>query len=190
RYRQISTFGSGTIRTFAQNSSEMKKLAARDFEDLLQCAIPAFEGLLDEPHNRRLLKLLYRTAEWHGLAKLRMHTDSTLALLESLTTEFGVLMRDFQRLTCSEFATVELPREAAARKRREKNKTAWTTHHTKFKMCCRASTEASSNPSGGPKAQTLNLAFIKFHFLGDYVRHIRLFGTTDSYSTQLVCTLA
>lgn len=36
RYRQISTFGSGTIRTFAANSSEMKKLAARDFEDLLQ----------------------------------------------------------------------------------------------------------------------------------------------------------
>ncbi|KAF8164086.1 hypothetical protein BJ912DRAFT_864221 [Pholiota molesta] len=36
RYRQISTFGNGTIRTFAANSSEMKKLAARDFEDLLQ----------------------------------------------------------------------------------------------------------------------------------------------------------
>ena len=36
RYRKISTFGSGTIRTFSQNSSEMKKLAVRDFEDLLQ----------------------------------------------------------------------------------------------------------------------------------------------------------
>lgn len=35
-YRSISTFGHGTIRTFATNSSEMKKLAARDFEDLLQ----------------------------------------------------------------------------------------------------------------------------------------------------------
>ncbi|KAF9470994.1 hypothetical protein BDN70DRAFT_820597 [Pholiota conissans] len=39
RYRQISTFGSGTIRKFSQNSSEMKKLAARDFEDLLQASI-------------------------------------------------------------------------------------------------------------------------------------------------------
>ena len=36
RYRQISTFACDTIRKFAQNSSEMKKLAARDFEDLLQ----------------------------------------------------------------------------------------------------------------------------------------------------------
>ena len=35
-YRQMSTFGHGTIRKFAANSSEMKKLAARDFEDLLQ----------------------------------------------------------------------------------------------------------------------------------------------------------
>ena len=30
------TFGSSTIRRFATNASEMKKLAARDFEDLLQ----------------------------------------------------------------------------------------------------------------------------------------------------------
>ena len=39
RYRQISTFGNGTIRTFSANSSEMKKLAARDFEDLLQVCV-------------------------------------------------------------------------------------------------------------------------------------------------------
>ena len=35
RYRQISSFGS-TIRGWSSNASEMKKLAARDFEDLLQ----------------------------------------------------------------------------------------------------------------------------------------------------------
>ncbi|KAF8954730.1 hypothetical protein BDZ97DRAFT_1765812 [Flammula alnicola] len=52
RYRDISTFGHGTICKFAVNSSEIKKLAARDFEDLLQCALPAFEGLLAEPHNK------------------------------------------------------------------------------------------------------------------------------------------
>jgi hypothetical protein len=36
RYRQIPTFGGATIRRFSQNASGMKKLAARDFEDLLQ----------------------------------------------------------------------------------------------------------------------------------------------------------
>jgi hypothetical protein len=36
----MSTFGRGTIRKFPSNVSEMKKLAARDFEDLLQvCTI-------------------------------------------------------------------------------------------------------------------------------------------------------
>ena len=83
------------IQQFTNNVSEMKKLAAQDYEDLLQvrlqhqcirqhnngtiqCSIPAFEGLLDGPHNKQLMKLLYQTAELHGFAKLRMHTDSTL----------------------------------------------------------------------------------------------------------------
>jgi hypothetical protein len=35
-FRNMPTFGSSTIRRFATNASEMKKLAARDFEDLLQ----------------------------------------------------------------------------------------------------------------------------------------------------------
>ena len=36
RFRTMPTFGSSTIRHFAMNASEMKKLAACDFEDLLQ----------------------------------------------------------------------------------------------------------------------------------------------------------
>ncbi|KAH7868122.1 uncharacterized protein C8R40DRAFT_1164102 [Lentinula edodes] len=44
----------------------------------MTCAIPAFEGLLPDEHNARLMKLLYRLGEWHALAKLRMHTDLTL----------------------------------------------------------------------------------------------------------------
>jgi len=36
RYREIPTFGRSTIRRFAADVSEMKKLAARDFEDILQ----------------------------------------------------------------------------------------------------------------------------------------------------------
>jgi len=47
-----------------------------------QCSILAFEDLLDEPHNKRLMKLLYRTAEWHGFAKLKIHTDCMLQHLE------------------------------------------------------------------------------------------------------------
>jgi hypothetical protein len=67
-------FVGDTIRRFATNASEMKKLGARDFEDLLKCAIAAFDGLFGHKDNKRVLKLLYRMAEWHAFAKLRMHT--------------------------------------------------------------------------------------------------------------------
>ena len=83
----------------------------------LQCSIPAFEGLLPEPYNSRLMKLLYRTAEWHAFAKMRLHTDTTLKHLEGLTTELGKLMRGFEDSICSHFQTFELPREVEARKR-------------------------------------------------------------------------
>ena len=63
-----------------------------------------------------LLQLLYKAAEWHGLAKLRMHTDSTLDLLEVVTKEFGRLMRQFCDKTSEAFETVELPCETGAQK--------------------------------------------------------------------------
>ena len=39
RFRDMPTFGLSTIRRFATNASEVKKLAARDFEDLLQVGL-------------------------------------------------------------------------------------------------------------------------------------------------------
>lgn len=41
RYRLIPTFGHSTIRKFSTNASEMKKLAAHDYEDLLQVRLIA-----------------------------------------------------------------------------------------------------------------------------------------------------
>ena len=46
-YRKIPTFGSDTIRRFTTNVSELKKLAARNFEDLLQVG-SALRPLSDE----------------------------------------------------------------------------------------------------------------------------------------------
>ena len=178
RFRQIPTFGrTGTIRKFSSNASEMKKLAGRDFEDLLQCAIPAFEGLLQEPHNTRLLRLLFRTAEWHAFAKLRLQTDSTLARLEQLTTEFGRLMREFRDYSCSEFHTVKLPREREKRQRNNK------------KGSQTGSSTRDSASSSTQTARKLNLDTYKFHALGDYFQTIKLFGPVDSYSTQIVSCL-
>jgi len=133
---------------------------------LLQCSIPVFEGLLPG-HNTQLLKLLYHTAEWHAFAKLRMHSETTLKHLEAITMKLGKLMRDFEKKVCSEFTAVELPREAEARKRRH------------------GARDRSDAPSAA-LVKKLNLFTYKWHALGDYVSQIRLFGTSDVFSTQLV----
>jgi len=61
------------------------------------------------------MKLLYRISEWHALAKLQMHTENSLQLMEESTKDLGSLLRQFRTLTCSQFNTIELPREADAR---------------------------------------------------------------------------
>ena len=176
RFHQIPPFSQATIHRFMNNVSQMKKLAAHDFEDLLQCSIPAFEDLLDEAHNKHLMKLLYWTAEWHAFAKLRVHTDSTLEHLDMLTREFGFLMWQFQDLTCLQFRTTELPREVAARYRQQQ--------HAQAKASANVSSKSGLKQSTRPV--TLNISTIKFHSLGDYVQMIQMFGCTDSFSTQLV----
>ena len=134
----------------------MKKLAGQDFEDLLQCAIPVFERLLPELHNNHVMKLLFRTAEWHGLAKLRMHTKATLAQLEQVTTDLGHLMWDFWDKTCAEFNTTELVCEVEAQN------------------CHNAQKKGMKTPNQSRKVKSLNLLTYKFHALGDYVSMIRM----------------
>ncbi|KAJ8074151.1 hypothetical protein PM082_012443 [Marasmius tenuissimus] len=167
RYRLVAPFGSSrTIRRFSNNASEMKKLAARDFEDLLQCAIPVFEDLLPEPHNRQVLKLLYRTAEWHAIAKLRLHTERTIDELNELSRELGNLLRAF-RDSSANFNTLELPREAEARARRQRSQ------------------NSNSQASSARRKKTLNFDTYKFHAIVDYTSTIPIFGPTDGYSTQV-----
>jgi hypothetical protein len=58
-------------------------------------------------------------AHWHALAKLRMHTDLSLEVLDSWTSILGDTAQDFVLLTCSQFQTHELKGEYEARKRKE-----------------------------------------------------------------------
>ncbi|KIJ60801.1 hypothetical protein HYDPIDRAFT_58430, partial [Hydnomerulius pinastri MD-312] len=154
----------GTIRRFHKNASAMKRLAARDFEDLLQ-------GLLPPPHNKIVLDLLFDLAVWHGYAKLRLHTDNTLDFFDLATTTLSHTIRKFQRTTCAVYTTTELPQEHAARGRR---------------AAATAAKQGQDMPAShsGPKKKVLNLCTYKYHALGDYPNTIRRYGTTDSYSTQ------
>lgn len=112
------------------------------------------------------MKLLYRAAEWHAFAKMRMHTESTLTHLEGITKELGKLTRKFEQATRLRYTTSELQREAEARQRRGKNR------------------QQQSGSSKRPKF--LNLFTYKWHALADYVPTIRLFGGSDGFSTQIV----
>ncbi|KAJ3510729.1 hypothetical protein NMY22_g15881 [Coprinellus aureogranulatus] len=162
RYRNVPAFGRDTIRKFPLNVTEMKRKAARDYEDLLQCAIPTFESLLPEPFNSTLMVLLFVCAQWHALAKLRLHTDHTLELLDFTTTHLGAKIRNSHSIT-ARVPTKELQREADARTRR-------------------TARDANGNTDGvgARRPATLSIFTIKFHFLGDYTSTIRRIGTTDS----------
>lgn len=187
--------------------------------------IPAVQGLLPEPHNGKLMTLLFRLAEWHALAKLRMHTEHTLNALNQSTVAIGRELRSFQAWTQG-FKTFELPKEKDARQRRTRKKAASKTalaqagptlfdpptgaqslsaeeisqQRLKDKPTISKKGTVSSgleptDPSislaeqyndDGPIAKYFNLLTYKLHALGDYVQTVRLFGTTDSYSTQIV----
>uniref|UniRef100_A0A8H7XVD3 Uncharacterized protein n=1 Tax=Psilocybe cubensis TaxID=181762 RepID=A0A8H7XVD3_PSICU len=171
RYCKVATFGRNTIRRFHRNASDMTKLAARDFEDLLQCSIPVFEGLLPPAHDKVLQDILFTLCEWHALAKLRMHTDSTLTGLEATTRRLGKELRSFVSKICPQYSTKELPKETAARARRAAN------NAKKGKPAATGSLDAKTS-------KMLNLFTYKLHSLGDYVKTIWLFGPTEGYSTQ------
>ncbi|KJA21682.1 hypothetical protein HYPSUDRAFT_111821, partial [Hypholoma sublateritium FD-334 SS-4] len=204
RFRDMPTFGRDSIRRFTDSVSELKKLGARDYENLLQCSIPVFEGLLPDQHNENLMGLLFTLAHWHALAKLRQHTELTLIILESITIQLGISLRKFEAETCSAFDTRELKREEVARLRRAEGQTTARQAPTKNADSVLASNietvdndaaASSTGPSLGqtnspPKkatgklSKTLNLKTYKDHSLGDYVETIRRNGTTDSYSTE------
>ncbi|KAI0822396.1 hypothetical protein BC628DRAFT_1317041, partial [Trametes gibbosa] len=118
-FRQVLVFGRDTIRRFSNNLAELKQMAARDYEDSLQCFIPVIEALLPEPHNGAVLDLLFDTASLHGLHKLRMHVASTIQVTDAFFVIFMTTLRRFKQDTCTAYKTTELPKEAQARTTRQ-----------------------------------------------------------------------
>lgn len=134
--------------------------------------MPVFEGLFPEGHDELVQSLLYRFALWHALAKLRIHSDTTLSVLEETFKQLSRQLRKFRDVTCAAFTTLELPKEKAARDRKA----------ARERSC-------ANNPditSSGRKTKKFNLSTYKFHAMGDYLQSIRIFGTTDSFTSQIV----
>jgi hypothetical protein len=89
-----------------------------------------------------------------------------LRLLQNATTHLGDILRKFEQTTCAFYYTDDLPSNEAAKGPRT------------------AKTTAQVGKGKGPRS--LNLSTYKLHALGDYVKAITMFGTTEGYSTQIV----
>ena len=85
--------------------------------------------------------------------------------------------------TEQEYVTKDLPSEEAARGRRKANKAAKGIGSTTNK-----GQQESGQKTSGPKVRHFNFQTYKLHALGDYVQTIQQFGTTDSYTSHLVCS--
>ena len=134
--------------------------------------MPAFELLFPPGHDDHVQTLLFRLAEWHTLAKLHLHTEETLTLLRQVLRRMGDQLCKFKEKMCSKFNTSELPQEASQRQRRE---VAGVQAGTRQRP-----------PRSGRLLITFNLNTYKIHTLGDYEMMIKLYGTTNSYNTQVV----
>ncbi|KAG9121662.1 hypothetical protein FRC07_002303 [Ceratobasidium sp. 392] len=171
RFREVPTFSNSTIRKFSEDVASLKRLAARDLEDILQCCMPFFKGLMPESIDSQVQHLLFTLAYWHGLAKLRLHTSATLKKLSEVTIQLGDELRAFQDATKG-MEVLETPREFAARQR---------------KAAARAQRHQTANAASVQVTRQvckLNLNTPKFHAVGHYVSIIARYGTTDSFSTQ------
>ena len=135
------------------------------------------------------MDLLFELATWHALAKLRLHTESTVRALESSTTRLGMALRRFQSTTCAEFVTRELPSDEAARGR---HTAAKAKKSQPLPKSAKAKGKEKENSTGKKKKKdsslrSFNFSCYKPHALGDYAKTIRLLGPSDGYSTQTVC---
>ncbi|KAK7037661.1 hypothetical protein VNI00_010884 [Paramarasmius palmivorus] len=162
RFRQTPTYGRSVIRRFHNNVSDMKKLAARDFEDILQ-AYAEFDRLVQD--------LLFTLATWHAYAKLRMVTDSEIDSLEQVTRLLGQLIRKFTN-DSFKYDTKETPAEVRRRKRRAADKLS-------------KGEAAQADDNAGARSRKFNMETAKLHFLGDYAESLRKYGTTDGYSSTI-----
>lgn len=129
------------------------------------------------------MDLLFELATWHSLAKLRLHTDSTLDALKNSATRLGAVLRKFESITCTEFVTNELPSEGAARDRRKASK-AKKQGNVPMSEKRKGKQRAASTEPG--RRRNFALSTYKLHCLADYPTAIRKFGTTDGLSSQIV----
>jgi len=89
------------------------------------------------------------------------------------------MLRSFQQDVCGQYQTFDLPSEEAARARRK------AAAAKKDGVAAKIG-KGKELAAGSRKLRRFNLNTYKIHALGGYAKAIRLFGSPDSYNSQLV----
>ena len=76
RYRNIPTFGKNTIRKFSRNTSEMKKLVAHDWEDMLQVRSTAWIYAIQKATGRLIIQLVCNPCLWQSAGRTTQQADT------------------------------------------------------------------------------------------------------------------
>ncbi|GAB1527748.1 hypothetical protein RhiTH_010936 [Rhizoctonia solani] len=88
------------------------------FKHLVQLLHLGGNNVVLEFNKRPAQQLLFIFAQWHGMAKLRLHTKSTLGIFKSLTIKLASALQAFLDLTKS-LDVCETPQEYACCKKRQ-----------------------------------------------------------------------
>ena len=136
-----------------------------------------FDGLFLEQDNRSISKLLFLLTTWHAYAKLHLHTESTLEMLELVSRALCQALRHFTSVTCPQYTMKELPQEV------------------RQCLACQQAQAACGHPRAGNttsssrtgQVKLFNMSMYKMHHIPNYPDAIWKHGTMDSYSTHMVC---
>jgi ribosomal protein L18 len=110
----------------------------------------------------------------------------TLGELDATMTLLGQKFRDFESKSCAAYQTYELPKEAEKHQRANAKKAARTSTQSASKGKRKADASTPEQLKLSRKKVIFSLSTYKYHSLGDYAANIKMYGTCDSYSTELV----
>ena len=99
--------------------------------------------------------------------------DTTLRMMETISKALCQALRYFVGVTCPQYKTKELPCEVNAHTARQRAQAARRA-------------DANKNVPKTVKGKQFNTSMYKIHCIPNYPDTIQKYGTTDSYSTQMV----
>ena len=132
--------------------------------------MPVIEHILkSKADNRVILELTFDLGTLLSLGKLHLHISKTIKGLADAGSATGTSVRNFAKKVCPNYATLELPKELAARTRRRARKSGpgVTIPRTQ-------------------KIKHFNYTTYKFHSLRDYAPTVIAYGSLDNQTTQIV----